>query len=166
MNQLFESNISEQNGSICLAAHAEVEGYRRSILLIEDESFVREVTREILISAGYRVLAARNALEAIQIYERRHSEIDLVITDVVLPGESGRSLAVRLHRHNPELKVLFMSGYRDQIEFKGELEEGFIGKPFSSNMLLDRVRLMLDCRPLPCDSEGKLRLAGDGGSLG
>lgn len=119
MNQLFESNLPEDNGSICLAAHAEVDGYRRSILLIEDESFVREVTREILISAGYRVLGARNALEATQIYERRHSEIDLVITDVVLPGESGRLLAVRLQGHNPELKVLFMSGYRDQPEFRG-----------------------------------------------
>jgi|SRR5579863_269462 DNA-binding NtrC family response regulator len=166
MNQIFESNLPEHYGSICLAAHTEGERYRPSVLLIEDESFVRDVTREILISAGYRVIAARNAPEAMQIYEERHSEIDLVITDVVLPGESGRLLAVRLQRHNPELKVLFMSGYRDQPEFKGELEEGFIGKPFSSNMLLNRVKLMLDCRTLSCDSESKVSLAGDGESLG
>lgn len=166
MNQVFQPNLPEDKGSICLSAHADVEGYRRSVLLIEDESFVRDVTREILIAAGYRVLAAENAVEAIQIYEERHSEIDLVIADVVLPGESGRLLAVRLQGHNPELKVLFMSGYRDQPEFKGELEEGFIGKPFSSNMLLNRVKLMLDSPTLPCDSENRLRQAGDGESLG
>jgi|SRR5579862_1519252 len=166
MNQLFESNLPEDNGSICLAAHTEVEGYRRSVLLIEDESFVRDVTREILISAGYRVLAARNSREAMQIYEERHAEIDLVITDVVLPGGNGRLLAVRLRRQKPELKVLFMSGYRDQPEFKGKREEGFIGKPFSGSMLLNQVKLMLDCRTPSCDSESKLRLAGDGESLG
>jgi CheY-like chemotaxis protein len=134
--------------------------------VVEDEPFVRNVSREMLISAGYRVLAARNAPEAMQICEQRHSEIDLVITDVVLPGENGRSLAVRLQRQHPELKVLFMSGYRDQPDSKGELEEHFIAKPFSSNMLLNQVKLMLDCRTLLCDSESKLRLAGDGESLG
>lgn len=165
MNQLSYGDFPTHDPSTCVA-DTNIESRACSILVVEDEPFVRNVTREMLISAGYRVLAARNAPEAMQIYEQRHSEIDLVITDVVLPGENGRLLAVWLQRQNPEVKVLFMSGYRDQLEFKGEFDEGFIAKPFSSNMLLNRVKLMLDCRALLCDSESKLRLAGDGESLG
>lgn len=165
MNELSYADFPTHNPSICVA-DANVESRPCSILVVEDEPFVRNVTREMLISAGYRVLAARNAPEAMQIYEQHHSEIDLVITDVVLPGENGRLLDVWLRRQNPELRVLFMSGYRDQPDFKGKLEEGFIAKPFSSNMLLNRVKLMLDSRNLLSDSESKLRQAGDGESLG
>ncbi|MGC2446117.1 MAG: response regulator [Candidatus Sulfotelmatobacter sp.] len=149
-------------------AQAEVEGDCRCVLLVEDESFVREVTREILISAGYRVFAAKNANEAVRIYQEDQWQIDLVITDLVLPGESGRSLAAALQRQNPKLKVLFMSGYQNQIELKNppEPEKDFLMKPFSSSMLLSRIKLMLDRPIIAGDSDDKLMRASDGELLG
>lgn len=151
MNQLLDVDFPENHESTCLA-HTEVERFRRSILVVEDESFVREVTREILLAAGYRVFAATNAIEAVQTYEQHRSEIDLVITDLVLPGETGRSLAVRLQRQNPGLRVLIMSGYQGQLGFEAVPDRDFLVKPFSSNMLLDRVRLRLDCPTVLGDS--------------
>ena len=152
MNHIFGVNLPENRAPIC-QAHAEVEGDCRCVLLVEDESFVREVTRETLISAGYRVFAAKNANEAMRIYEKDHLQIDLVLTDLVLPGESGRSLAARLQRESPKLKVLFMSGYQNQIELTIQSEKDFLMKPFSSGMLLTRIRLLLDDQALPAHSE-------------
>src|SRR5579872_6322937 len=143
MNQILDVNLPENKLTIC-RAHCEVGEDYRCILLVEDESFVRDVTREILISAGYRVLAARNANEAVRIYQEDRWQIDLVITDLVLPGESGRSFAAALQRQNPKLKVLFMSGYQNQIELKSPSEEDFLMKPFSSSILLSRIKLILD----------------------
>ena len=81
-----------------------------TILFVEDEAFVREMTCEVLRSAGYRVLTAKHAIEASQVYDRNRAEIKLLLTDVVLPGETGRTLAARLRRENPDLKVLFVTG--------------------------------------------------------
>ena len=84
--------------------------YAETILLVEDEQFVREVTSEVLRSAGYMVLVAKNAAEAIGVYERSRAGVGLLLTDVVLPGESGHALATRMRRDNPRLKVLFVTG--------------------------------------------------------
>jgi two-component system cell cycle sensor histidine kinase/response regulator CckA len=116
-----------------------------TILLVEDEAFVREVTREVLESAGYRVLTARNAMEALAEYERM-SQMDLLLTDVVLPGESGRALARDLRSRQPSLAVLFVTGYAMQLS---EIEvarpaEACLPKPFSAVALLRKVRQMLD----------------------
>ena len=117
---------------------------RRSILLVEDETFVREVASEVLRGAGYRVLTARNAAEAVQIYEKGF-EFDLLLTDVVLPGETGRMLADRLHRENPRLPVLLATGYGEQMA-RGASEE-CLAKPFSSEDLLQRVQQLMEKAP-------------------
>ncbi|MGC2474157.1 MAG: response regulator [Candidatus Sulfotelmatobacter sp.] len=165
MNQNLGVPLHENGAPIC-QVQAEVEGDCRCVLLVEDESFVREVTREILIAAGYRVFAAKNANEAVRIYQEDQWQINLMITDLVLPGETGRSLAARLQQQNPKLKVLFMSGYQNQIELRSQSEKDFLMKPFSSSVLLSRVRLMLDHPVLPSDSEDKLRRVSGGGLLG
>jgi len=115
-----------------------------TILYVEDETFVREVTCEVLRSAGYNVLTAKNAVEAQRIYEGQRAEIDLLLTDVVLPGETGRALAGKLRRKDPALRVLFVTGYAEHMRL-GETEyEECLAKPFSTKALLGRVRRMLD----------------------
>jgi CheY-like chemotaxis protein len=83
---------------------------RGTILLVEDENFLREVTCEILESAGYRVLKTRNAKEAISAFTEYKTIVRLLLTDVVLPGENGRDLANELRSVCPKLKVVFISG--------------------------------------------------------
>ena len=114
-----------------------------TILFVEDEAFVREVTCEVLRSAGYRVLSARNAVEAARSYDDRCGEIDLLLTDVVLPGDTGPVLARRLRRENPRLKVLFVTGYAEQMGLR-EADAECLAKPFSTGVLLRRVRQLLD----------------------
>lgn len=131
---------------------AEAEAGAETILLVEDEAFVRKVTCEVLRSAGYGVLTAENAAEAVGVYEGRRGEVELLLTDVVLPGETGRALARRLRRENPELKVLLVTGYGEQmglLEAKQELKheprrEECLAKPFSSAVLLRRIKQLLE----------------------
>jgi DNA-binding response OmpR family regulator len=130
----------------------------KTILLVEDEPFVREVTCEVLRSAGYRVLTAKNAMEGAGIYDARRGAVDLLLTDVVLPGETGRTLAGRLRRHDPGLKVLLVSGYSEQMSLSDSLQEELLGKPFSSEVLLRRVEELLICGK-PLESEGQFTRA-------
>ncbi len=82
----------------------------QTILLVEDEAFVRDVTCEILQSMGYQVLKARNAIEAMCAFHQHQEEVRLLITDVVMPGQNGRDLAQQLRALRPDLKALFISG--------------------------------------------------------
>jgi two-component system cell cycle sensor histidine kinase/response regulator CckA len=111
---------------------------------VEDEAFVREVTCDVLQIGGYRVLSAKDAIEAARLYEAHGSEVDLMLTDVVLPGESGGVLAAKLRRKNPQLKVLLVTGYVDQMTQLEEAREECLAKPFSSDALLRKVRNLLD----------------------
>ena len=131
----------------------------KMILLVEDEAFVREVTCEVLRAAGYRVLAAKNAAEATRVYEVRGDEVELLLSDVVLPGESGRVLAGKLRRENPRLKILLVTGYAEQMGPRGTMQEECLAKPFSTEVLLGRVRQMLDRVELPIGSEPLLTRA-------
>jgi len=127
-----------------LGAEEQRLGGGETILLVEDEAFVREVTGEVLRCAGYRVLTARNGTEAGAAYSQSQGEVDLLLTDVVLPGETGRTLAERLTRQNPKLKILLVSGYTDQMGLHGGEREECLAKPFSTGVLLQRVRQALD----------------------
>ena len=130
-----------------------------TVLFVEDEAFVREVTGEVLRSAGYRVLTAKDATEATRAYEAHRGAVDLLLTDVVLPGESGRGLAGRLRRGNPRLKVLLMTGYAEQI---GRCEVGVeecLAKPFSVGSLLRKVRQALNRGGLRMGEEDPVRRA-------
>jgi two-component system, cell cycle sensor histidine kinase and response regulator CckA len=120
-----------------------------TILLVEDEPMVREPVHRILKRYGYNALAASNADEALGIAREHDGEIALLLTDVIMPGRSGKELAAEIGKLYPRTKVLFMSGYsQDLIVHQGVLEEGvnLIEKPFSVEDLLTRVREVLDGR--------------------
>jgi signal transduction histidine kinase len=118
-----------------------------TILLVEDETGVRGLAEQVLADYGYRVLAASRGEEALRLAAQSDGPLHLLLTDVVMPGMSGRELAERLHPSKPGLKVLYMSGYTDEaIVRHGVLEEGveFLQKPFTPQALARKVRQVLD----------------------
>ena len=118
-----------------------------TVLVVEDEDIVRALCTEILEKYGYHVLAAANGHDGVRVCEEFTGAIDLLITDVVMPGMSGRELAERLASVRPETCVLYMSGFTDDaIVRHGVLDDGvdFIQKPFSPNTLAIKVREVLD----------------------
>ena len=121
-------------------------GGKETVLVVEDQAEVRDYAVAVLKAYGYRVIEAENAGEALLLCERERGRIDLVLTDVVMPNVSGRELADRLEKLQPGIKVLFMSGYTDNvIVHHGVLEEGaeFIQKPFSPEQLAGKIRAVL-----------------------
>jgi PAS domain S-box-containing protein len=118
-----------------------------TILLVEDQVAIREVTSDYLMRLGYNVLAAPDGEAALRISATRQKGVDLVVTDVVMPIMGGRELAVRMNHLHPETKVLFMSGYPDHAVRRQEgLTEDveIMQKPFSLKSLAARVRSILD----------------------
>jgi nitrogen-specific signal transduction histidine kinase/CheY-like chemotaxis protein len=118
-----------------------------TILVVEDDEMVRRLITDIFKIHGYPVLSAGNAGEALLLSERHHAPIHLMLTDVVMPNMSGRDLAERLGPLHPKMKVLYMSGYTDDIiSYRGILEEDmlFIQKPFNPQSLLQKVRQILE----------------------
>ena len=128
---------------------ARVNGGTETILVVEDETALREVTRAMLERRGYTVLVASDAEQAERIAVNHSERIDLVLTDFVLPSANGRIVAEQLRALRPDIKVLFMSGYtHDTITSQGHVTERgqLLEKPFSDNALASRVRDMLDAR--------------------
>jgi CheY-like chemotaxis protein len=122
-------------------------GGTETVLIVEDEGILRNLCVQILEQLGYRVLQARNGAEAIAKAQGYGDRMDLLLTDVVMPGMNGSELATQLVLHNPEMKVLFTSGYtEDVISHHGVLAEGvsFIGKPYGSAALARKIREVLD----------------------
>ncbi|HEY4899240.1 MAG TPA: response regulator [Terriglobales bacterium] len=121
-----------------------------TILLVEDEVAVREVTREALEMGGYRVLEASGPEEAAGIVNNRATEIDMLLTDVVMPGMSGTELARQISESRPNLVTIFMSGYAEsevlRAETRGAMQH-HIQKPFTIEGLLSRVAEALAARP-------------------
>jgi len=119
---------------------------RRTILLVEDEPFVREATCRILQVAGFHVLPAADANEAMQVYEQQGRRIDLVMSDMVLPGRSGRQLGQDLRRFSAEIPVLLTSGYAEAGCEAASLEAGtyYLPKPYSRSALLAKIAQILD----------------------
>lgn len=118
-----------------------------TILLAEDEDVVRALSRQVLEACGYTVLEARDGAEALEILQRQGDEIDLLITDVVMPHLGGRELAERLAETHPRLPILFASGYTDDaIVRHGVLETNvnFIQKPFTLDSVARKVRDLLE----------------------
>jgi CheY-like chemotaxis protein len=117
-----------------------------TILLVEDDPQVRDVARRALERSGYHVVAAADAEAAIATADRHPGHIHLLVTDVILPGASGRELAARLAIHRPAIKLLYVSGTSDgAISRHRMLEPGieFLEKPFSLDDLLRKVRQIL-----------------------
>jgi CheY-like chemotaxis protein len=118
-----------------------------TILLIEDDSEVRTLAQEVLEARGYRILAADLPGEALEIAGAHPGPIHLLLTDVVMPGASGRQIADRLAVTRPEMRVLYMSGYMDDTILRhgiSEQEIAFLPKPFAPNTLARKVREVLD----------------------
>ena len=132
------------------AAETPVSATRKAhetILLVEDEPVVRELAHMVLSERGYKVIEAHTPEEAERLAGKNGAEVHLLLTDVVMPGFSGRELAKRLTGRYPNLRVLYMSGYtHNVIAQDGTLEEGisFLQKPFTPQVLAEKVREALD----------------------
>jgi DNA-binding NtrC family response regulator len=114
-----------------------------TILLVDDEDAVRKLVNAILQTHGYGVIEATNGQTALAAYERNAHRIDMVLTDVVMPLMGGFELGEKLNEARPELKILFMSGYREN-PIVGERNRAFLHKPFTPDALLSKIRQLLD----------------------
>jgi two-component system cell cycle sensor histidine kinase/response regulator CckA len=126
----------------------------QTVLLVEDVDALREIAKRILEKQGYRVLVAANACEALRLFEQNPS-IDVLLTDVQMPGKSGSELTKDLIERRPSLPVIYMSGYtEDEITQDGVLKPGiaFLNKPFTSETLGQKIRDVLD-RQAPEDPQ-------------
>ena len=122
-------------------------GGKETLLLVEDEAPVRDSVRRLLEWHGYTVIEARNGADALQIYDGDEQEIDLVLTDLVMPGMGGHELVERLRARHPDLRVLFMSGYADKpMPNNGTAGSGtaYLEKPFTVELLMQRLREVLE----------------------
>jgi CheY-like chemotaxis protein len=123
-------------------------GGTETILLVEDEESLRTIAVKMLEGYGYRVSEAKNGIEALEITTKGDRlKIDLLVTDVVMPGMGGKELVDKLTKEYPQLRVLYISGYTDNaIAHHGVLDEGvsLLQKPFSSQSLAEKVREVLD----------------------
>jgi len=153
-----ETVISETITGAAFAEPAQWSG-PETILLVEDEAFVRTATAEVLESAGYRLVVARGAAEALAASRRCPWPVDLLLADIVMPGMSGRELATALENLHPRVRVLLMSGYAEQLARCGSSAcgEQFLAKPFSIPMLLGKVREVLD-KPVDSGERAKSRV--------
>ena len=118
-----------------------------TVLVVEDDDMVRTLAKSILEKRGYRVLSAPTGEAGVELLDRHQGPLDLLLTDIVLPGMNGRDLSERASARFPGVRTLFMSGYTDEvISHHGVLQEGiaFIQKPFSVRDLASRIRQMLD----------------------
>jgi PAS domain S-box-containing protein len=121
-----------------------------TVLFVEDEPMVLDLGSRVLRSHGYRVLVASNATDALQVAREHDGKVDLLLTDVVMPGMPGPELAARLETVTPDLRVLYVSGYADDSVARLGTEEGisFLAKPFTGQTLAAQVRQVLD-QPRP-----------------
>jgi nitrogen-specific signal transduction histidine kinase/ActR/RegA family two-component response regulator len=117
-----------------------------TVLIVDDEEGVRKLVHAVLVSNGYKVLEARDGTEALSIFEANRDKVKIVVTDVVMPTMSGVDLGDRLHRINPTLRILYISGFRDTPLgiTAPEPDRAFLSKPFTPAAFLTAVRELLD----------------------
>jgi two-component system, cell cycle sensor histidine kinase and response regulator CckA len=124
-------------------------GGKETILLVEDEALVRKATGEVLQSAGYKVVIAESAAQALEAYRESLVPVDLLLADVVMPGISGHELAQKFFLLYPQVRIVLMSGYMEQLALcqLSPYRTEYLAKPFSIATLLQRVREVLDRNP-------------------
>ncbi|MFC6050670.1 response regulator, partial [Methylobacterium hispanicum] len=131
-----------------------------TVLVVEDEAAVREIACAILADLGYRVLEAADGEEALRVFGANAAAVDLLLTDVVLPGKvRGRELSERIRALRPEVKVVYMSGYTENsIVHHGRLDDGvrLIGKPFKREQLALKVADALGIPAAPAAHDGNV----------
>lgn len=138
----YDSSISFEPSERAVFADSEQHNGSEIVLLVEDEAFVRRVTAEVLESAGYHVIVAAGAVEALRASSSCSTPIDLLVSDVVLPGMSGPKLAELIEASHPSARILLMSGYPEQLTLCATSDPGgrYLAKPFSVQSLLRMVR--------------------------
>jgi PAS domain S-box-containing protein len=144
------------------AGSQRVEPGSETILLVEDEANLRYLARQYLEKQGYRVIEAADGAVAVQIAVAHESVIHLLLTDVIMPGMNGRELAQRITEIRPNVKVLYMSGYTENvIGHNGTLDAGIrlLQKPFNLRDLKNKVREALDATPTPPEVEMSIQSA-------
>jgi len=145
--RMYFPRVREQQAAVLPATVRKTGPGAETLLLVEDEPYVRKVVSRALERGGHRVLVANSGDEALRIFAAHEGRVDLLVTDVVMPGMSGAALASRIRERQPMLQVLFMSGYTDEVISRhGVLNPGveFIQKPFSPRALVARVREVID----------------------
>lgn len=118
-----------------------------TVLAVDDDQTMLDLLEEVLRPLGYNVLSASSGEEALEVASEHQDEIDLLLTDVILPGIKGQDLAKQLLNRCPGVNVLFMSGYLCPSMAHNDSDQGFeafIQKPFSPNALLRKIRKLLD----------------------
>jgi DNA-binding NtrC family response regulator len=123
-----------------------VGGMKQTILLVEDEEMVRALMCEVLEREGYQVLSCCHPQEGIEVSLRHGGHIDLLLTDVVMPGMNGRDMANEILQSLPELRVVFMSGYTEHVlTHEGEVDQKFeyLQKPFTLQTLMRKLERVL-----------------------
>ena len=143
--EIYLPRTIEPAGAVTVAKSATSNG-SETILLVDDEEGVRKLVFAILKSHGYEVIEAANGSSALAAYEKNAHKIDLVLTDIVMPQMNGFELGQRLTDRKPELRILYMSGYRDNPigAQQGGRNGSFLHKPFTPDVLLSKVREVLD----------------------
>jgi len=148
--QIFLPRVDEPTADIAATTPVdETVGGSEIILLVEDSEALRKLTRSFLESHGFTVLVAQDGEEALEVEARHSGKIDLLLTDVVMPGMNGRALAERLLPKQLGMQVLYISGYTDSFVARhGVLEEGMVllHKPFTEEVLIRKVRGVLDIK--------------------
>ena len=120
-------------------------GAGETILLVEDEPILRELAQAILVDAGYKVLEAEQSEEALSVWQQHEGKIDLLLTDMVLPGGmTGRELAAQLQKLKPQLKIIYSTGYSQDVVESDGATAGFLQKPYPPETLMRTVRACLD----------------------
>lgn len=117
-----------------------------TVLLVEDEASLRELLREALEANGYSVLEARDGAEALQIARAHAGPIQIMVTDVIMPGMTGPKIVEHVAQTRPEMKALYISGYSDESVIRHGLigpGRAFLSKPFGPEVLLRRLRELL-----------------------
>jgi CheY-like chemotaxis protein len=139
--------VAEKRAANPTEVIASVPSERFTILVVEDEQMLRDFVTDALKSFGYRVLAAANGRQALEIWASHRDAIDLLLTDVVMPGlPSGRQLEQQLMKEKPDLKVIFTSGYSAELlgaDFAQEREHSFLAKPYLTDSLARTVAAQL-----------------------
>jgi two-component system, cell cycle sensor histidine kinase and response regulator CckA len=118
-----------------------------TVLLVEDEEAVRSITRRALTRQGFSVIEAQNGHEAVKMFRQHADTIDLVLTDLVMPGMGGRELASHLRSASPDVPLLFMSGYAENGLMPDDVDAPFLEKPFTLTQLLSAVSAALAVAP-------------------
>jgi two-component system cell cycle sensor histidine kinase/response regulator CckA len=148
--QIFLPRVEETVSKATIEAPTDNLRGTETILLVEDADALRKLAQSFLTDHGFKVITASSGEEALRVAEFHGKPINLLVTDVVMPGMNGRALADRLLAKQPNLKVLYISGYTDSfIAGHGVLEEGtfLLHKPFTEEVLIRKVRDVLDGRP-------------------